>query len=93
MRQLESMFRLSESFVKINCSEEVTAKHVKEAYRLLNKVGDESCCAMVTENTFLGLTSLMRIWIMVMFLRERLMKKHPWRLTMHLNLLRQYRNQ
>merc|ERR1712203_1128607 len=37
VRQLESMIRLSESFARLHCSEEVTAKHVKEAYRLLNK--------------------------------------------------------
>jgi len=37
VRQLESMLRLSESFARLHCSEEVTAKHVKEAYRLLNK--------------------------------------------------------
>merc|ERR1712240_66501 len=37
VRQLESMLRLCESFARLHCSEEVTAKHVKEAYRLLNK--------------------------------------------------------
>jgi len=37
VRQLESMLRLSEAFARLHCSEEVTAKHVKEAYRLLNK--------------------------------------------------------
>merc|ERR1719431_2131136 len=37
VRQLERMLRLSESFARLHCSEEVTAKHVKEAYRLLNK--------------------------------------------------------
>merc|ERR1711893_488089 len=37
VRQLESMVRLSESFARLHCSEEVTSKHVKEAYRLLNK--------------------------------------------------------
>jgi len=37
VRQLESMIRLSEAFARLHCSEEVTSKHVKEAYRLLNK--------------------------------------------------------
>jgi len=37
VRQLESMLRLSEAFARLHCCEEVTAKHVKEAYRLLNK--------------------------------------------------------
>jgi len=37
VRQLESMLRLSEAFARLHCSEDVTAKHVKEAYRLLNK--------------------------------------------------------
>ena len=37
VRQLESMLRLSEAFARLHCSEEVTARHVKEAYRLLNK--------------------------------------------------------
>merc|ERR1712168_589171 len=37
VRQLESMLRLSESFARLHCSETVTKKHVKEAYRLLNK--------------------------------------------------------
>jgi len=37
VRQLESMLRLSEAFARLHCSEEVTSKHVKEAYRLLNK--------------------------------------------------------
>jgi len=37
VRQLESMIRLSEAFARLHCNEEVTSKHVKEAYRLLNK--------------------------------------------------------
>jgi DNA replication licensing factor MCM6 len=37
VRQLESMVRLSEAMAKIECSQEVTIKHVREAYRLLNK--------------------------------------------------------
>ncbi|XP_069674815.1 DNA replication licensing factor Mcm6 [Periplaneta americana] len=37
VRQLESMIRLSEAMAKMECSDEVQAKHVKEAYRLLNK--------------------------------------------------------
>lgn len=37
VRQLESMIRLSEAMAKMECSEEVTERHVKEAYRLLNK--------------------------------------------------------
>merc|ERR1712066_1212790 len=36
-----------------------------------------------------GLTSLMWIWIMMMPLRKKLTKKHPWRLTRHLSLQRQ----
>ncbi|XP_015909008.1 DNA replication licensing factor MCM6 [Parasteatoda tepidariorum] len=37
VRQLESLVRLSEAMAKMHCSEEVYAKHVKEAFRLLNK--------------------------------------------------------
>jgi len=37
VRQLESMLRLSEAFARLHCQEEVSSKHVKEAYRLLNK--------------------------------------------------------
>lgn len=37
VRQLESMIRLSEAMAKMECSNEVQVKHVKEAYRLLNK--------------------------------------------------------
>lgn len=37
MRQLESMIRLSEALAKIECVDEVTVKHVKEAKRLLQK--------------------------------------------------------
>merc|ERR1711936_1057421 len=37
VRQLESMLRLSEAFARLHCCEDVTTKHVKEAYRLLNK--------------------------------------------------------
>lgn len=37
VRQLESMVRLSEALAKMECLNEVQAKHVKEAYRLLNK--------------------------------------------------------
>ncbi|KAF8764154.1 Zygotic DNA replication licensing factor like protein [Argiope bruennichi] len=37
VRQLESLVRLSEAMAKMYCSEEVLPKHVKEAFRLLNK--------------------------------------------------------
>jgi DNA replication licensing factor MCM6 len=37
VRQLESMIRLSEAYAKMECSLEIIPKHVKEAYRLLNK--------------------------------------------------------
>lgn len=37
VRQLESMVRLSEALAKMECMNEVQAKHAKEAYRLLNK--------------------------------------------------------
>jgi DNA replication licensing factor MCM6 len=37
VRQLESMIRLSESMARMGCSDQVLPKHVKEAYRLLNK--------------------------------------------------------
>ena len=37
VRQLESMIRLSESMARLGCSDQVTPRHVKEAYRLLNK--------------------------------------------------------
>lgn len=37
MRQLESMIRLSEAMSRMSCSDQVLPKHVKEAYRLLNK--------------------------------------------------------
>lgn len=37
VRQLESLVRLSEAMAKMYCSEEVKVKHVKEAFRLLNK--------------------------------------------------------
>ncbi|XP_045624546.1 zygotic DNA replication licensing factor mcm6-B [Procambarus clarkii] len=37
VRQLESMIRLSEGMARMHCSDEVKPKHVKEAYRLLNK--------------------------------------------------------
>lgn len=37
VRQLESMVRLSEAIAKMECSNEVQVKHVKEAFRLLNK--------------------------------------------------------
>ncbi|XP_011167752.1 DNA replication licensing factor Mcm6 [Solenopsis invicta] len=37
VRQLESMIRLSEALAKIECMDEVTVKHVKEAKRLLQK--------------------------------------------------------
>lgn len=37
VRQLESMVRLSEGIAKMECQNEVQAKHVKEAFRLLNK--------------------------------------------------------
>merc|ERR1712165_239903 len=36
-RQLESMIRLSESMARLSCCDQVTPKHVQEAYRLLNK--------------------------------------------------------
>ncbi|XP_063789785.1 DNA replication licensing factor MCM6 [Pseudophryne corroboree] len=37
VRQLESMIRLSEAMARMHCSDEVQPKHVKEAFRLLNK--------------------------------------------------------
>ena len=37
VRQLEFMLRLSEAFARLYCCKEVTVKHVKEAYELLNK--------------------------------------------------------
>ncbi|KAJ8352406.1 hypothetical protein SKAU_G00238820 [Synaphobranchus kaupii] len=37
VRQLESMIRLSESMARMHCCDEVQPKHVKEAFRLLNK--------------------------------------------------------
>jgi len=37
VRQLESMIRLAEALAKIECMDEVTVKHVKEAKRLLQK--------------------------------------------------------
>ena len=37
MRQLESMIRLSEAMARLSCKDEVQPKHVKEAFRLLNK--------------------------------------------------------
>ncbi|XP_070536303.1 zygotic DNA replication licensing factor mcm6-like [Ptychodera flava] len=37
VRQLESMIRLSESMARMYCQDEVQPKHVKEAFRLLNK--------------------------------------------------------
>lgn len=37
VRQLESMIRLSEAQAKMECSNDVLPRHVKEAYRLLNK--------------------------------------------------------
>ncbi|KAF7660922.1 hypothetical protein LDENG_00272730 [Lucifuga dentata] len=38
VRQLESMIRLSEAMARMHCCDEVQPKHVKEAFRLLNKV-------------------------------------------------------
>lgn len=37
VRQLESMVRLSEAMAKMECLPEIGIKHVKEAFRLLNK--------------------------------------------------------
>lgn len=37
VRQLESLIRLSESMARMHCCDEVQPKHVKEAFRLLNK--------------------------------------------------------
>ncbi|CAN7939797.1 unnamed protein product, partial [Ixodes hexagonus] len=37
VRQLESMIRLSEGIARMHCNDLVLPKHVKEAYRLLNK--------------------------------------------------------
>ena len=37
VRQLESMIRLSEAMARLSCKDEVQPKHVKEAFRLLNK--------------------------------------------------------
>lgn len=37
VRQLESMIRIAEGIARMHCSDQVLPKHVKEAYRLLNK--------------------------------------------------------
>ncbi|CAD5113181.1 DgyrCDS2369 [Dimorphilus gyrociliatus] len=37
VRQLESMIRLSEGMARLHCVDQVQPKHVKEAFRLLNK--------------------------------------------------------
>ena len=37
VRQLESMIRLSEGMARMYCQDQVQPKHVKEAFRLLNK--------------------------------------------------------
>lgn len=37
VRQLESMIRLSEAMARLHCQDHVQPKHVKEAFRLLNK--------------------------------------------------------
>jgi DNA replication licensing factor MCM6 len=37
VRQLESMIRLSEAMARMHCQNQVQPKHVKEAFRLLNK--------------------------------------------------------
>jgi len=37
VRQLESLIRLSEAIARMHCQDEVAPKHVKEAFRLLNK--------------------------------------------------------
>lgn len=37
VRQLESMVRLSEALAKLECVDEVTLKHVREAKRLIQK--------------------------------------------------------
>lgn len=37
VRQLESMIRLSEAMARLHCVDQVQPKHVKEAFRLLNK--------------------------------------------------------
>ncbi|GFO11428.1 DNA replication licensing factor mcm6 [Plakobranchus ocellatus] len=37
VRQLESMIRLSEGMARMHCQDEVHPRHVKEAFRLLNK--------------------------------------------------------
>jgi len=37
VRQLESLIRLSEGIARMSCQDEVLPKHVKEAFRLLNK--------------------------------------------------------
>ena len=37
VRQLESMIRLSEAMARMYCCEVVQPKHVREAFRLLNK--------------------------------------------------------
>jgi DNA replication licensing factor MCM6 len=37
VRQLESLVRLSEALAKLECQDEVSEKHVKEARRLLSK--------------------------------------------------------
>jgi len=37
VRQLESMIRLAEALARLHCQDEVEPKHVKEAFRLLNK--------------------------------------------------------
>lgn len=37
VRQLESLVRLSEAMAKMECSDDVTVRHVEEAKKLLNK--------------------------------------------------------
>lgn len=37
VRQLESLIRLSEALAKLECQDDVLERHVREAYRLLNK--------------------------------------------------------
>ena len=94
VRQLESMLRLSEAFARLHCSEEVTSRHVKEAYRLLNKSIIRSVSNLNTtrkfSTLFVGLISRMLTSMKRMMLQRRSMI--PWKLIRKTNPVRQPRN-